>query len=186
MNKSSRTLDHKPARTFFKSSLSITDLSLDNKNNFKLKPNSAQLHDLATEIGIIKVSKLIFIGTIEAQRNNDWKLAGQLRAIVVQECVATLNHVTTHIDINVFRTLIADARRLNPKPNHMIPDDDSLELLTDEIDIFAIARETLLLELPLYPHSAINSYNYVEGHDIDNSSNRKLTKLAELHNILNG
>ena len=63
---------------------------------FEITPDKADaLAALAAELGVNALRKLRFAGEIKAMGKKDWKLAGRLGATVVQDCVVTLEPVTT-------------------------------------------------------------------------------------------
>ena len=73
-------------------------------------------------------------------------------AEVVQPCTITLEPVTTRIKETVTRHYLADM----PEPEGdeiEMPEDDTLETLTDIIDVGQVMTEALALALPLYPRA---------------------------------
>ncbi|MEL7253117.1 MAG: DUF177 domain-containing protein [Pseudomonadota bacterium] len=121
---------------------------------FDLQPSDDDLAALQEELGLISLRKLRLVGQISASGATDWALTGKLGATVVQPCVVTLDPVTTRIDDAVRRLYVKkwpDEADLGEEVE--MPEDDSLEPLGDEIDIYGVLKEALALALPVYPRS---------------------------------
>ena len=131
--------------------LEIASLSEKSSNRFRYTPGKATLKQLATDISAVAIVKLEFNGDIRAVSTDEWRLQGHLGATVTQQCVVSLDKVKTRINVPVERRYLSDPERVYPAMDCAVPKDDSLELLTPEIDIFGLVREVMLLELPTYP-----------------------------------
>jgi uncharacterized metal-binding protein YceD (DUF177 family) len=128
----------------------VADLSHNAPVPFNLRPDPPTLNALASELGLLALRKLSFVGHITAQGDKDWNLRAKLGATVVQPCVVTLDPVTTRIDIDVERTYLADMAEQDDEEAEMEAD-DSVEPLGSTIDPAAVMAEALTLALPLYP-----------------------------------
>ena len=137
----------KPALTV---PLRVADLNARTGHDVHLEPDAEARAALAARIGIPAIRKLRLDGRIEAEGRRDWRFNGRLGATVVQECVVTLEPVTTRIDVDVLRRY--QAGYVPPEDDEIeMPEDDSLEALGEVIDPGAILEEALVLALPLYP-----------------------------------
>lgn len=128
----------------------VADLPNRDGLTFRMAPDAENRKALAHELGLQKLRKLVFYGTLRPDGRHDWVLNGMLGATVVQDCVVTADPVTTRIDTAVVRRFL---RRM-PEATGVeaeIPDDDSLEPLGPIIDPGAVMAEVLALELPDYP-----------------------------------
>lgn len=134
--------------------LAVEDLETGGRNEFLFVPEIPARAQMAADAGFCKIKKLRLSGTVRDTGNGDWQLHGTLQASVVQQCVVTLNPVTSPVQAKLTRLYVTDASRLMPKSDFEIPEDENLELLRERIDLFELARETLLLELPQYPRIA--------------------------------
>ena len=76
-----------------------------------------------------------------------------LGATVVQDCVATLDPVTTRIDAAASALRFRPCRAGNVGGEVEAPEDDSVEPLPDEIDLAAVMIEALSLALPPFPRT---------------------------------
>ncbi|MEX0300945.1 MAG: DUF177 domain-containing protein, partial [Leisingera sp.] len=94
--------------------------------------------------------KLRFTGEIKAMGKKDWKLSGRLGATVVQDCVVTLEPVTTRIEEAVEITYLARFETPEGAEAEM-PEDDSIEPLGTHIAPAAVMAEALALHIPAYP-----------------------------------
>ncbi|WP_108858393.1 DUF177 domain-containing protein [Ruegeria sp. Alg231-54] len=131
-------------------SLRVADLPQNAPTPFDLRPDSKGLDAIKTELGLLGLRKLSFVGDVRAQGKRDWILAGKLGATVIQPCVVTLEPVTTRIDIPVSRIYLKDWQ--NPdEPEFEIPEGDETEALGAEIDPASVMVEALSLALPQYP-----------------------------------
>ncbi|CUH44509.1 MULTISPECIES: DUF177 domain-containing protein [Ruegeria] len=131
-------------------SLRVADLPQNAPTPFDLRPDSKGLDAIKTELGLLGLRKLSFVGDVRAQGKRDWILAGKLGATVIQPCVVTLEPVTTRIDIPVSRVYLKDWQ--NPdEPEFEIPEGDETEALGAEIDPASVMIEALSLALPQYP-----------------------------------
>lgn len=138
-----------PDRTAFR----VADLDERNPTPFDLQPDSTALRGLADALGLRGLRKLRFTGEIAAEGQRDWLLTGHLGATVVQDCVVTLEPVTTRIETDVRRLYVADYHQPEEEESEM-PEDDSQEPLASVIDPEAVMAEALALEIPPYPRKA--------------------------------
>ncbi|MBY6065332.1 DUF177 domain-containing protein [Leisingera aquaemixtae] len=130
--------------------LRVADLPQNAPTAFEITPDKAELAALAAELGVNALRKLRFAGEIKAMGKKDWKLAGRLGATVVQDCVVTLEPVTTRIEEPVEITYLA--RFESPEGAEVeMPEDDSIEPLGTHIDPAAVMAEALALHIPAYP-----------------------------------
>ncbi|SEG00794.1 YceD family protein [Jhaorihella thermophila] len=130
--------------------LRVADLAPNAPTPFDLKPDAETMRALAEELGLKGLRKMRFEGTIEPRGSRDWVLRAHLGATVVQDCVVTLEPVTTRIETDVIRTYLAEM----PEPQGdevEMPEDDTIEPLGSHIDPAAVMVEALALALPLYP-----------------------------------
>ena len=131
--------------------LIVADLDRSSETAFVFSP-AAQLRNLlAIETGIIAIKRLRLAGDIFPHKDGNLTLKAQLTASVKQQCVVSLNPVSTRISTSVERRFVAGQPFHGLSRNCPMPEDDSIEPLGKAIDLLAISREVLVLELPLYP-----------------------------------
>lgn len=120
---------------------------------FRLEPNAAERAALARELGAESLRKLRFEGVLLPRGKAGWRLEAKLGATAVQACIVTLEPVTTRIDTEVMRDFVPSDRMDTPEPGSEIemPEDDTVEPMSEEIDLAEILAEALALELPAYP-----------------------------------
>ena len=99
------------------------------------------------------VKKLRFTGSLSPQGRKDWSLLADLGATVVQDCVVTLDPVTTRIDEPVTRSYVAEIPEIEASEIEM-PVDDTVEKLPETLDLALVMIEALALALPSYPRAA--------------------------------
>ena len=134
--------------------LRVADLPTGKPSRFELTPDASALKAIAAELGLVDLRKVRFQGSIFAEGKRDWRLEAQLGATVVQDCVVTLSPVTTRIEEPVVRRFLAVMPDQNDASEEIeMPDDDSIEPLTPEIDPASVMIEALALALPLYPRA---------------------------------
>ena len=107
---------------------------------------------MASELGIPGVKKLRFEGTLAPLGQRDWRLEATLGATVVQDCVVTLDPVTSRIDEAVSRSYLSDLHEITTGETEM-PEDDTQEPLPETLDLAEVMIEALALALPPYPRS---------------------------------
>lgn len=134
--------------------LPVSKLSPNAPLSFDLQPRASDLEDLCQELGLIGLRKLRLHGDIRADGATDWMLRAKLGATVTQTCVVTLDPVTTRIDEPVLRRYL----KTWPLDTELgddveMPEDDSIEALSDTINIFEVMYEALALALPAYPRA---------------------------------
>ncbi|WP_264213261.1 YceD family protein [Leisingera thetidis] len=130
--------------------LRVADLPQNTPTAFEIVPGKEELAALAAELGVTALRKLRFSGAITARGKRDWQLKADLGATVVQDCVVTLEPVTTRIDEKVALTYLARFETPDEAEAEM-PEDDSIEALGSHIDPGAVMAEALALHIPAYP-----------------------------------
>jgi len=130
--------------------LRVADLPQNTPTAFEIVPGKEELAALAAELGVSALRKLRFTGAIKARGKRDWQLTGALGATVVQDCVVTLEPVTTRIDETVTLTYLARFEAPEGSETEM-PEDDSVEALGSHIDPAEVMAEALALHIPAYP-----------------------------------
>jgi uncharacterized metal-binding protein YceD (DUF177 family) len=136
-----------------KSQLRLSDLATRKATTFALVPTSDERKAIAAELGIRGIRKLRFAGSMAPQGRTDWHLQAELGATVVQDCVVTLDPVTTRIDEPLNRAYIAGMEEPEASEVEMTADENS-EPLPETLDLAQVMIEALALALPLYPRAA--------------------------------
>ncbi|WP_368373028.1 DUF177 domain-containing protein [Rubellimicrobium arenae] len=120
---------------------------------FTLSPEAEERARIARHLDILGVKKLRFEGQLVPQGRQDWQLEGQLGATVVQECVVTLEPVSSRIDEPVQRRYLANMDEPDMGESEM-PEDDTAEPLPQALDLVEVMVEALALALPPYPRAS--------------------------------
>lgn len=131
----------------------VADLGDNRPRSFELRPDKQKLQEYVQELGLLGLRKLSLIGDLAPAGRRDWLLKAKLGATVVQPCVVTLAPVTTRIDEPVERRFTPEMPELGDDEEIEMPEDDTLEPLSDVIDLEAILLESLSLALPPYPRA---------------------------------
>lgn len=127
-------------------------LSHRKPTRFRLHPGQKEREALAVALELQGLPALHFEGEIAPAGRTDFVLTAQLTAEAVQSCIVTLAPVPARIAETVTRRYMADL----PQPTGdevEMPEDDSMEPLTDVIDLETVMAEALALALPLYPRA---------------------------------
>lgn len=135
-----------------RSQLRLADLATRRATAFTLEPSADERRAVAEALGITGVKKLRFAGQLEPVGRHDWRLQADLGATVVQDCVVTLDPVSTRIDETVTRSYLADLPEPEAGETEM-PEDDTADPLPAVIDLVEVMIEALALALPLYPRA---------------------------------
>lgn len=134
------------------SQLRIADLASRKPTRFNLKPDADARRALATVLNIREIRKLTFTGEIAPQGGRDWHLMAKLGATVVQDCVVTLEPVTTRIDEDITRTYLASFDL--PEGGEVeMPEDDTVEGIPEVLNLEDLIAEALSLALPPFPRA---------------------------------
>ncbi|MGR3661569.1 MAG: YceD family protein [Paracoccaceae bacterium] len=133
--------------------LRVSELHHNRTRRFEVRPDAAILKTIAVELGLLRLNKLRFTGEIGATGKSDWKLSATLGATVHQPCVVTLEPVTTRIDREVERLFVSDVPDYEAGSEYEMPEDDSVDILENYIDLGEIMVEVLALHLPAYPRA---------------------------------
>ena len=130
----------------------LSELPARKPHRFALEPAPEACAAVAETLGIREVRKLRFAGALAPDGNRDWRLRAELGATVVQDCVVTLEPVTTRIDEEVTRAYHADF--VPPEgPEAEMPEDETAEPLPAALDLAQVMVEALALAVPPYPRA---------------------------------
>lgn len=132
--------------------LRVSSLPQQGQTAFAIRPEGDDLKSIAAQLDLLSLRKLSFSGAVSASGAADWQLKGTLGATVVQPCAVTLEPVTTRIDVPVSRLYIQNYNEPD-SPEAEMPEDETVEALTNWIDPEAVMIEALDLALPMYPRS---------------------------------
>lgn len=135
-----------------RSHLRLADLPNGKPTSFAVVATADERKAVAEHLGIAGIKKLRFAGELSPIGRKDWELKAALGATVVQDCVVTLDPVTTRIDETLHRSYVADMPEIAASEIEM-PVDDTVEPLPDTLDIAQVMIEALTLALPLYPRA---------------------------------
>lgn len=131
----------------------VRDLARRQDYRFALSLGVQDIEQACQTLNVLSLKNTRFRGRIFATGGANWTLTAQLNAHITQACIITLQPVTTHIQESVTRVYSADWNKYTNGTDIEIPPDDTLEPLTDKIDIAAVFLESLALSLPLYPRA---------------------------------
>jgi hypothetical protein len=120
---------------------------------FSLTPDAGMCQEIATELGLLGLRKLRFVGDISPNGASDWHLRAKLGATVDQPCVLSLDRVTTRIEDNTSRLYLAGSTSPKGDGAYEMPDDETVEPLGKVIDVGLVMVEALALALPQYPRA---------------------------------
>ena len=130
--------------------LRVSDLPQNRATSFDLAPDAATLAALAQELDINLLRKLRFTGKVSTKGRRDWQLSATLGATVLQDCVVTLEPMTTRIDEKVERIFVSELSETDD-PEVEMDADERIEPLQDTIDPSVVMIEALSLLIPSYP-----------------------------------
>lgn len=130
--------------------LRVADLPQNTPTPFEIIPDAAALTALAAELAVPGLRKLRFTGDIRALGKRDWQLRGTLGATVIQDCVVTLEPVTTRIDEKIEINYLAHLETPEEAEVEMT-EDESNEPLGSHIDPTEVMVQALALHIPDYP-----------------------------------
>ena len=124
--------------------LRVADLPNRAGIDFQITPDAPSRKALADRLDLVHLRKLTFSGGLRPEGRHDWRLEGVLGATVVQTCVIT--------QVPVTRLFLRKIPVIEAAETEM-PDDDTVETLTPELDPGAVMAEALSIALPDYPRA---------------------------------
>jgi len=146
-----------------------TDLSLKikvselerNLGPFNLNASQNDLVALGERFGLVALSSLSAeVRIVNKGSDNGILVSGQLKAELVQRCIATLKSVPENLDIP-FELLLVDpekADRMDANESYLDPDAPEYDALeSDVIDIGEIVAQTLSISMDPYPRLDVAS-----------------------------
>ena len=132
----------------------VSGLSPRKPQPFEIVPGPDELQEIAADLGILGLKKLRFTGELGAEGKEDWRLDGHLGATVTQACVVTLDPVNTRIEEDVARRFLANWPPPEEKGEEVeMPEDETIDPLGEQIDLWTVMLEALALALPAYPRA---------------------------------
>lgn len=133
--------------------LRLADLNQSGTTSFDVTFTPADMQQARETLGLVKMSKMRFRGTLGPKGKSDWELKGMAGASVVQSCVVTLAPVKTRIDEEVYRLYRKEMPEFEEGSVNEMLLEEFEEPLTAEIDLLALAVEAVSLTLPAYPRA---------------------------------
>ncbi len=134
--------------------LHLAQMPANRAHRFLVEPSAPEMAQMAEDLGILAVKKLRLEGALHPEDGGDWRLEARLGATVVQSCVVTLDPVTTRLEEDVLRKYRKDWPGVDTDQEEVeMPEDETIDPLPDQIDLFAVIREAIALALPPYPRS---------------------------------
>ncbi|RYG92306.1 DUF177 domain-containing protein [Loktanella sp. IMCC34160] len=150
----------------------LADLDGRRDRTFDLMPTPAERAAVAAALDIPKVRKLRLTGRLLPVGRKDWRLEAELGATVVQDCVVTLEPVTTRIDEAVTRSYLSEVPDLGTGEVEM-PEDDEADPLPAVLDLAEVMIEALALALPPFPRAEGASLEDPDDDDDDTADVRR-------------
>ena len=121
------------------------------KINFNVSPKKKVLGFLAKEMKVLSFEKLNFFGNFQQNSFSRWQLNANLSFYVIQECVVTLEPVTSFIKSNVKRVYTKDFSSINEKTTESDLSKAEYEKFEETLNLMDILLEELSLNTPEYP-----------------------------------
>lgn len=141
--------------------IQVRSLRPVDEHAFSETPSLEEMVAIADMLDVVSLRKMRFTGKLAPLGDEGWLLTADLGATISQQCVLTLQPVRTRIDITVERRFLPDFDENLTTQDIDIPDDDTVERLSAQIDLGAIAIEALALATPEYPK--------IEGATLENN-----------------
>lgn len=140
-----------PARDNNTHVLRLAELNQSEPTRFDVTFGPADLSDAQEVLGLLKLSKMRFRGTLGPVGSSDWELKADVGASVVQPCVISLAPVKTRIDEKVYRLFRKDMPEFDDGSVSEMVLEDFEEPITPDVDLLSLAVEAVALALPAYP-----------------------------------
>ncbi|MBY8977692.1 DUF177 domain-containing protein [Rhodobacteraceae bacterium NNCM2] len=132
----------------------VERLDREGETAFEVTLTDEERAKAAEYLGIVSLNEIGFRGRITAWGENGWEAKANLNAIVVQECVVTLEPVTEYIEDTVDRRYLPG---FEPEEEDEVIiaslAEDRPDPITDQIDLAALLLESLALSIDPYPRA---------------------------------
>ncbi|MEO0665712.1 MAG: DUF177 domain-containing protein [Pseudomonadota bacterium] len=132
--------------------LRLAKLPADGPHQFDWQPSDAERAAMIDALGLLDLRKMRATLTVAPRGKSDWHLTAKWGATVVQPCVVTLDPVTTRLEQTDTLQFTARMPEITETEAEM-PEDETLEPLTEEVEIAALLQEMVALALPPYPRA---------------------------------
>ncbi len=129
-------------------------IKLDNnktKIDFQFQPKKNCLKTWAKGLNVVEFSKVKIFGAVYQDTKSRWELNGQLNFKVLQECVVTLDPVSTYISCKIKRVYVENYDLEHVQNSFSRLQELEYERLEDTIDLPNLIFEELSLNTPEYP-----------------------------------
>lgn len=134
--------------------MAVGRLSRRHPTPFRIEAEAAERAALAGFLGVARVDRLSFEGTLVPAGAEGWQVQGRLVAALEQTCVVTLAPVPVRHDVGLERLYLPEDRLPPVREVHVAPEeDDEPDPFTTSIDPAALALESLALLLDPYPRA---------------------------------
>ncbi len=134
--------------------MKVGRLSRRRETPFDIEAGPEERAALARFLGVERVDRLTFEGTIAPAGEEGWEVRGRLVAALEQTCVVTLGPVATRHDVELVRLYLPVDQVMPVREVTVDPDEaDEPDTFTDTIDPAALAVESLVLLLDPYPRA---------------------------------
>ncbi|KAB7616308.1 DUF177 domain-containing protein [Amylibacter sp. SFDW26] len=120
---------------------------------FDITFTEEDMSKVRTILSAVSVKKMRISGKISPLDAKDWLLSATVGVTVTQSCVITLKPVQTRLDLPVKLKYVAEYEKDNDESVTEMTIDETIEPLTEEIDLATVAIEAIALALPDYPRS---------------------------------
>lgn len=118
---------------------------------------------LAEQLGIIDIASLRVNASITPVGREQWRVAGTVRAKVVQACVVTLDPVSEIVEETFDRRFTEDENAVSTDIDFDPVADDPPELVDTGVDVGRVAAEALALGLNPYPRKSGVAFDGVQA-----------------------
>lgn len=181
--------------------LETSALARRKMTRFEYRLDAPQLKALIKLLDLSTLNKVTFTGNLSPAGKRDWALEASLGASAVQPCTITLEPVKTRVEVEVHRRFVAELPETSLETSKeaeedefggtAMLDDDTLEPLEREIDLWRVLSEALALALPDYPRvegAELGTLNVTEpGKDaMTDEGTRPFANLAALMDTKKG
>lgn len=170
----------------FSRPIPVRRLSRRHDYPFAIEADAAERAALARFLGVDRVERLAFEGTVSAAGEDGWTVRGRLAAVLGQTCVVTLEPVETRHDAELERLYLPAGQLIEAHEVTVdIDEADEPDPYTNAIDPAALAVESLALRIEPYPRkegAALEQATFAESgvQPLEDEDLRPFADLAEL------
>lgn len=131
--------------------INISDLKQNKAFRFDERWPDEMIKNHIDTLGLRSLKKVSIVGQVAAEGRKNWTFNATVGASAVQTCVVSGDDVKTRLDVKIVRRYLSNYDEHEAENTSEEELDAEVEPIPDQIDLLAMAFETIMLSLDEYP-----------------------------------